>query len=292
MLVTLSNPHLEVQISPLGAELVRLRDEKGQDLLWDGDPAFWTGRSPLLFPIVGRLRDDRVRIDGHVYSMKQHGFARTSLFQVVDAAPEICRLRLSASDTTREQYPFDFRLDMTYRLDGARLIMTASVLNQEERPIPVSFGFHPALRWPLPFGGGREAHEIHFEAEEPSSLCTLSDGLIGEGSRPTPVQGNRLPLHDDLFQDGALVFTKLVSRAVRYGVPGRPFITVSFPDMPHLGIWTKPGAGYVCIEPWQGYASPVGFKGELKDKPGIVMISPGETRAFGMEIAIEPQDEF
>lgn len=288
MTITLSNTNLEATISPWGAELVRLRDEAGRDLLWDGDPAFWTGRSPLLFPIVGRLRDDRALIDGRPYSMKQHGLARASTFEVVDAAPEACRLRLSASEATRQFYPFAFTLDMTYRLEGARLIFVASVLNQEDCPIPVSFGFHPALRWPLPYGGEREAHEIRFEKVETASLHMLSDGLIGEASRPTPVQGDRLPLHDDLFQDGALVWSDLASRRVRYGVPGRRSITVSFPNMPHLGIWTKPGAGYVCIEPWQGYADPVGFEGELKDKPGIIMIPAGESRNFSMEIALDP----
>jgi galactose mutarotase-like enzyme len=288
MTVTLSNDHLKAQISSQGAELVRLCDEQGRDLLWDGDPAFWTGRSPLLFPIVGRLRNDQARIDGHIYSMKQHGFARTLAFEIVDAAPEFCRFRLNASDATREQFPFDFRFDMTYRLDGGRLIFVASILNPEDRSLPVSFGFHPALRWPLPYGGERNAHEIRFEAAEPASLHTLSDGLIGAASRPTPVHSDRLQLHDDLFQDGALVWSELASRQVRYGVPSHRSITVSFPDMPHLGIWTKPGAGYVCLEPWQGYADPVGFEGEFKDKPGIVMIPAGESREFSMGIELDP----
>ncbi|SCY00586.1 aldose 1-epimerase family protein [Microvirga guangxiensis] len=288
MRITLSNSHLKAQIVGLGAELVALQDEAGHDLLWDGEPTFWTGRSPLLFPIVGRLRDDRTLIEGRPYSMKQHGFARASTFDIVDAGTESCRLRLSASDETREQYPFDFRLDVTYRVDGARLVFTASVFNLENRAIPVSFGFHPALRWPLPYGGKREAHEIRFEKAEAASLHTLAEGLVGEASRPSPLQGDRLPLHDGLFQDGALVWSELKSRTVRYGVPGRRSLSVSFPDMPHLGIWTKPGAGYVCIEPWQGYADPVGFAGEFKDKPGIVMIPAGENRDFSTEIIVDP----
>lgn len=291
MTVTLSNGHLKAQIASQGAELVRLCDEQGRDLLWDGDPTFWTGRSPLLFPIVGRLRDDRVLIDGRAYSMNQHGFARTSLFEIVDASEESCRLRLDASEATREQFPFDFRLDMTYRLDGATLILAAAVFNTDERPLPVSFGYHPALLWPLPYGGDRNAHEIRFEAAEAASLHRLSDGLIGEASRPTPLHGERLPLHDDLFQDGALVWSTLASRQVRYGVPGHRSVTVSFPGMPHLGIWTKPGAGYVCIEPWQGYADPVGFEGDIRNKPGIVMLAPGESRDFGMAITLDPPAE-
>ncbi|MEZ0171823.1 aldose 1-epimerase family protein [Microvirga sp. TS319] len=290
MTVTLSNGHLKAQIASQGAELIRLCDEHDRDLLWDGDPAFWTGRSPLLFPIVGRLRDDQVLIDGRGRSMKQHGFARTSLFEIVDATAEACRFRLDADDITREQFPFDFRLDMAYRLDGAALIFAASVFNKDDRTLPVSFGYHPALRWPLPYGGDRYAHEIRFETAETAPLHRLSDGLIGDASRPTPVKGDRLPLHDDLFQDGALVWSALSSRKVRYGAPGRRSLTVSFPDMPHLGIWTKPGAGYVCIEPWQGYADPVGYEGELKDKPGIVLVLPGGSREFTMTIALDPPE--
>jgi len=288
MTVTLSNARLKAQISSQGAELTALCDEQGRDLLWDGDPAFWTGRSPLLFPIVGRLRDDTALIGGRPYVMRQHGFARHSTFDIVDAGTESCRLRLSASEDSRKLYPFDFRFDMTYRLEGVRLVLSASVLNPEARPIPVSFGFHPALRWPLPYGGKREAHEIRFEKSEPASLHSLSDGLIGEASRPTPVRASRLQLHDDLFQDGALVWSELASRKVRYGVPGHRSITVTFSGMPHLGIWTKPGAGYVCIEPWQGYADPVGFEGDFAEKPGIVMIPPGETRTFEMAIELDP----
>jgi galactose mutarotase-like enzyme len=288
VVITLSSPNLEAQIAELGAELVRLRDEEGRDLLWDGDPTFWTGRSPLLFPIVGGVRDDRIIVDSTIYNLKQHGFARTSQFEVITADQASCQLRLVASTITRKQYPFEFQLDVTYRLQEATIVVSASVLNTGNQPLPASFGFHPALRWPLPYGGGREAHEIRFEANETASLHTLLGGLIGEAPRPTPVEGDRLKLQDDLFQDGALVWSELASRSVRYGVPGRRSFTVSFQEMPHLGIWTKPGAGYVCIEPWQGYADPVGFEGEFKDKPGIVMIPVGESRDFSMEIALDP----
>jgi galactose mutarotase-like enzyme len=288
VLITLSNPTLTAQISALGAELVVLRDEEGRDLLWNGDPAFWTGRSPLLFPIVGRVRDDRIRVGGVEYPIKPHGFARTSPFEVIEATDTICRLRLGSDASTRAQYPFDFRLEVTYRLDEATLAVSASVLNEGPREMPASFGFHPAFRWPLPYGGAREAHEIRFEAPETAPIRRpQSDGLLALAPEATPVKGDRLPLHDGLFRNGALVFDSLASRSVRYGVPGKRSLTVSFPDMPHLGIWTKPGAGFVCIEPWQGHADPEGFEGELAEKPGIVLIPAGDARSFRMKIKSE-----
>ncbi len=285
MVITLSNPTLTAQISVLGAELVVLRDEEGRDLLWNGDPTFWTGRSPLLFPIVGRVRDDRIRVGGVEYPIKPHGFARTSPFEVIEAADTFCRLRLSSDAATRAQYPFDFRLEVTYRLHEATLVVSASVLNVGERDMPASFGFHPAFRWPLPYGGAREAHEIRFEAPETAPIRRPADGLIALAAHPSPVEGRRLKLRDDLFDAGAIVFDRLGSRSVQYGTPEGRSITVAFPDMPHLGIWTKPGAGFVCIEPWQGYADPEGFDGELGEKPGVVLVPSSGVQRFCMEIA-------
>ncbi|MDP1965005.1 MAG: aldose 1-epimerase family protein [Reyranella sp.] len=280
--VSISTPELSARISASGAELVRLQDGAGRDLLWDGDPAFWTGRSPLLFPIVGEAKGNRITVGGAHHEIGRHGFARTSRFALVAAEAARCTWRLEASEETRRQYPFAFRLDVTYRIDGNTLQMTAEVTNQGDGPMPASFGFHPALRWPLPYGKPRAAHEIVFEQDEPAPIRRPVDGLLSSAAYPTPVHERRLALHDGLFEAGALVFDRLASRSLVYG----DAIRVAFPGMPHLGIWTIPGAGYVCIEPWQGHASPQGFDGELADKPGMVLLAPAETRTFGMSIGV------
>lgn len=280
--VSISSPALSAQISALGAELVRLQDGAGRDLLWDGDPAFWTGRSPLLFPIVGEAKGNRITVAGTHYEIGRHGFARTSHFALIASGASHCTWRLESSEETRRQYPFAFRLDVTYRIDGSSLQMVAEVTNRGEGPMPASFGFHPALRWPLPYGKPRAAHEIVFEQEEPAPIRRPIDGLLSSAAYPTPVHDRRLALHDELFEAGALVFDELASRSLVYG----DAVRVSFPGMPHLGIWTIPGAGYVCIEPWQGHASPEDFDGELADKPGMVLLAPAETRTFGMSIGL------
>jgi len=281
-IVTISSPALSARISPLGAELVRLQNRDGLDLLWDGDPAFWTGRSPLLFPIVGEAKGNRIKVAGSEYDIGRHGFARTSTFALVASDAAHCTWRLEASAATRRHYPFDFRLDVTYRIEGAALYMTAEVSNTGDGVMPASFGFHPALRWPLPYGKPRAAHEIVFERDEPAPVRRPIDGLLSSVRYPTPVRDRRLVLHDGLFEDGAIVFDRLASRSLVYG----ELVRVAFPRMPHLGIWTKPGAGYVCIEPWQGHASPEGFDGELADKPGMVAIPPGASESFGMSIEV------
>jgi galactose mutarotase-like enzyme len=280
--VSISTAALSAEISATGAELVRLQDRTGADLLWDGNPAVWNGRSPLLFPIVGEVTGNRLNVAGTAYEIGRHGFARTSTFALVGSDAASCTWRLESSEATRRQYPFEFRLDVTYRIEGATLHMEARVTNTGAAVMPASFGFHPALRWPLPYGKPRAAHEIVFERAEPAPIRRPIDGLLSAAQFATPVRDRHLLLHDDLFEDGALVFDTLASRSVLYGEA----IRVDFPRMPHLGIWTKPGAGYVCIEPWQGHASPEGFDGELADKPGVIAITPGATESFGMSIGV------
>ena len=280
--VSISTTALSAEISATGAELVRLRDGAGADLLWDGNPAVWNGRSPLLFPIVGEVKGNRLKVAGTAYEIGRHGFARTSTFALVRSDAASCTWRLVSSEATRRQYPFEFRLDVIYRIEGATLHMEAEVANTGAVVMPASFGFHPALRWPLPYGKARAAHEIVFARNEPAPIRRPIDGLLSAAQFPTPVRDRRLLLRDELFEDGALVFDVLASRSVVYGEA----IRVDFPRMPHLGIWTKPGAGYVCIEPWQGYASPEGFDGELADKPGVIAIAPGATEGFAMSITV------
>ncbi|HEV2560177.1 MAG TPA: aldose 1-epimerase family protein, partial [Microvirga sp.] len=251
--ISISNGHLQAEIATLGAELVRLRDVDGRDLLWDGDPAVWAGRSPLLFPVVGRLTGGEIIVDGRTYPMPKHGIARTSRFNVDQNDEAGCQCQLVASEATRAHYPFDFSLAVTYRLDGETLRVTASVRNRDSVPMPASFGFHPAFRWPLPYGSSRAAHRIEFEAAEPAPIRRLKDGLLDPVPQATPVQGRVLALSDALFEADALIFDQLASRRLRYGVEGGSSLLVEFPDLPHLGIWTKPGAGFLCIEPWQGY---------------------------------------
>jgi galactose mutarotase-like enzyme len=288
MTVTISSPQLRAHVSAQGAELVRLQDGLGHDWLWDGNPAFWAGRSPLLFPIVGRVRNDRIHVNGSAYELPKHGFARTSLFQVEETSASMCRLRLCASEATLRWYPFPFQLDVTYAVEGETLRITAAVANTGSSVMPVSFGFHPAFRWPLPYGAPRETHQIRFEQDEPASVHRPVEGLLSREAEPSPVQGRTLVLHDSLFEADALVFDQLGSRFVEYGAPGSASLRVDFPQMPHLGIWTKPGAGFICIEPWQGHADPEGYEGDFSDKPGIVSVQPGATSRFTIAVTINP----
>jgi galactose mutarotase-like enzyme len=283
---SIRNAHLSADIAALGAELVALRDASGRDFLWDGDPAWWRGRAPLLFPIVGRVPNDEIVVEGQRYPMRQHGLARITQFALVETKAEQCLYRLASSEATRAVYPFDFLLDVRYALEASTLAITATVTNTGTRAMPVSFGFHPAFRWPLPGGSARSEHGLEFDVPEPAPVRRLRQGLLLAAPFPTPVRGNTLSLADDLFVDDALIFQHPASRGVTYKSASGPSIRIEYPDMPNLGVWSKPGAGFLCIEPWHGYAAPEGFDGELRDKEGSLSIAPGASRSFAITIAI------
>ncbi|MBX9858584.1 MAG: aldose 1-epimerase family protein [Sphingomonas sp.] len=287
-LITIGSGALTAAINPLGAELSSLKDADGRELMTDADPAFWRGRAPILFPIVGRLNDDTLWIDGESYRMEKHGFARRSAFDRAESSATHALFRMTDSAETRAMYPYGFLLEIGFAIDGATLTMTAKIGNPGDTPLPASFGWHPAFAWPLPYGAAREDHRIVFEAHEPGPVRGLNlDGLIAE-DRPTPVAGDTLPLAYALFERDALIWNPVTSRALRYGASTGPQLDITFPDTPRLGIWTKPGARYVCIEPWHGIADSVGFQGEFRDKPGVFAVAPGATWACEMRVTLTP----
>jgi len=284
--IVIGNGHLQACFALKGAELISLNDGRGKALLWHGDAAFWTGRSPLLFPIVGRLPHDIAVINGKSYPMSSHGFARTSEFVLVSYDDTSCHFELKSSAATLERYPFAFRLGVIYRIRGCTLDVIATVTNDSDQGMPMSFGYHPAFLWPLDVNIPRDAHIIEFETPEPAKIRRIADGLLTDAGHASPLEGTTLRLRDDLFADGAIIFETLASRQVTYSAPGGTAIRVSAPDLPHLGIWTKPGAPFVCIEPWQGHAAPADFTGELKDKPGMVSLDSGASRVFAMTVEV------
>jgi galactose mutarotase-like enzyme len=285
----IGSDQIEAEINPLGAQLSVLRDRGGHDLLWNGEPSVWAGRAPILFPIVGALADGHYHLDSNTYALPRHGFARGKPFKVVEATPASAVLRLKADDSTLAVYPFDFELDIGFQIGGSTLIVKAAVRNNGSQNMPASFGFHPAFRWPLPFGCSRPSHFIEFEMNEPAPIRRLNaQGLLTSRRLPTPIHLRRLALDDALFNDDAVIFDELRSRSVAYGAEQGPRIRVSFPDSPYLGVWTKPGANFICIEPWHGVADPEGFNGDFRDKPGVFNVAAGAALEFTTEIDLIP----
>lgn len=287
-LITIVSADLTARINPLGAELWSLTDWQGREWMTDADPAFWTGHAPLLFPIVGALNGGTYRLGDTTYVLPKHGFARTSRFECTTPSEADAGFRLSDSAATRAVYPFAFNLEMWFRLVGRSLHMTATVSNPGAEPLPFSFGFHPAFAWPLPGGADKPAHRIVFAEAEPQPIRRIdpASGLLLPEPFETPVEGRTLAPDAALFEADALIWGALQSRSLTFGVPAGPALDIDFPDTPMLGIWQKPGANYLCIEPWQGIADPLGYAGDLRDKPGVVMLPPGGQRSFRMTVTL------
>jgi galactose mutarotase-like enzyme len=290
-LIRIANAQLSAAINPLGAELTHLRDAAGRELMTDADPAFWPRHAPLLFPVVGRPYRDTIRVDGDDYPMGQHGFARDHAFSfsfsVTDAAADRVVFTLRDDAETRVHYPFAFELDVTYRVEAATLSVEVVVRNPADVPLPASFGFHPAFAWPLPYGRARADHRIVFAADEAPDLRVIAaDGTIAEGTRRFALDDRTLALADDLFAHDALVWDPVASSAVTYGASDGPQLRIAFPDTPSLGVWTKPGAAFVCVEPWHGIADPEGYTGEFRDKPGVFAVAPGGEKVIRMDVTL------
>jgi galactose mutarotase-like enzyme len=268
---------VSAEIKADGAELCSLRDAAGHEMLWQALPA-WPRHAPVLFPIVGRLAGDTLRHRGHSYRMTQHGFARDRRFAWSERTPTTCRLVLADDAETRAHYPFAFRFEVAYAVAGATLSVTFAVVNTGTEMLPASMGAHPAFRWPLADGIAKTAHVLTFSDREPAPVRRLRGGLLLADPVPTPIAGTTLQLDEALFAADALILDQLASRSVRFSAPGAPGLDVSWDGFGELGLWSKPGADFLCIEPWCGYASPEGFDGEFMEKPGLLLIPPGARR--------------
>jgi galactose mutarotase-like enzyme len=287
----IASGRLTATIKPEGAELTSIRGANGVELLWQAGPQ-WQRHAPLLFPIVGRLTDDTLSHGGREYRMTQHGFARDSLFDWVARDQSSAHLRLADSDATRALYPFAFTLDQIYAVAGSTLTVTTIVENPGDTALPCAVGAHPAFVWPLAQGVPQGAHHLAFSDDEAGQARTLTGGLL-DGSAQLPLAGRRLTLSPELFAADALVIPEVRSRSVRFvadaadGGTARA-LTIGWDGYRDLGLWSKPGARFLCVEPWLGTASPLGWQGEFAAKPGLMHLAPGESRRFIWSVTPEP----
>lgn len=288
--IELTTSGLSADVAPHGAQLMSLKTAEGQELLWQGDPRYWADRAPILFPLIGPVVGGQIHHGRHSYPMPPHGFARGRNFAVSQQTPTSCLLELRDDRETRSHYPFAFTLRVGFELSDDSLHCIISVENPNEESLPADVGFHPGFNWPLTPGQVKEDFAIVFAESEPAPIRRGVEDpilLLPEGRR-TPVEGNVLRLRDDLFEENAIVFDRPNSRSVTYGAPGGLGLRVDFPDSPNLAIWSRPGAPYVCIEPWQGYPSQIDFEGPFVEKPGIALLDPGDTRHWRLGITLQP----
>lgn len=278
-LCTLSSDDLTVAVAAMGAEMQYLRTASGKDLLWHGDGTYWTGRAPLLFPIVGRAVGDVVESGGLTAEMKQHGLARRLPFELEEITDDRCQHVLRASQDTWAVYPFDFKLSVIHQVSQATLSVSVEITNEGAVPMPFGFGFHPAFCWPLP--GAETPHKVRLANGNNLQQRPLRpDGLLEHELVPGPFENGEVEITDTLFEQGALVFPN-GSGALRYGPDEGPYLDFTFENLPDLALWRPVGAPFLCIEPWQGTASLVGDGPEIAKRPNSIALPPDASGAFG-----------
>ena len=256
------------------------------DLLWQADAAVWAQTAPILFPVVGWTREGQVRHRGRAYPLGLHGFAARKDFAVVEQGGDFARLRLDADTETRALYPFDFRLEAVYRLEEEALVWTLEASNLGSEPMPYALGLHPGFRWPL--ADAATAHTFVFDAPERQQVPVIAPGgLFSPESRSIPLDGRRLAITSELMAQEALCFLDIASRGAVFDNGAGLRLRVDLEDFPHLALWARPPAPFLCIEAWTGHGDPVGFAGELSDKPSMRLLAPGATARHCARFSLE-----
>nr|WP_272212548.1 aldose 1-epimerase family protein [Marinicella sp. W31]MDC2878462.1 aldose 1-epimerase family protein [Marinicella sp. W31] len=285
--IRIANEALAVTISPLGAETQSITTSDGREWLWNGDPEFWTGRAPILFPIVGKAPGDQVEIGGESFDMKQHGFARRSLFALEESSEARCRFVLADSDETQAAYPFAFRLAIEHALEGKTLTVSATVENKDDKPMPFGFGYHPAFCWPMPGITKGHVHHITLENRNEPAMIRLHDGLLDLKPLPSPFSDGILALDDDYFEEDAMIFPEGAGSRLTYSAEEGPALHFAFDGLPNLALWTKPGAPYICVEPWHGMAAAHGRGDAIDDRPFTKVLAPRASASFSWSVTID-----
>ena len=280
MFVSISNGFLTATIKLKGAELCSLKN-KNKEYIWDGNSDFWGKHSPVLFPIVGTLKDNSYRYNNKKYQLNRHGFARDLDFVIQEKQEHYVIFSLISSNTTKTNYPFDFELNIKYSLDEKRLKIQYFVKNLGTNKMLFSIGGHPAFALPNHF----ENYSLKFEDDKSINFYLLENDLLSNTTKKIDLKNNKLALSYALFENDALVFKKLNSKSITIYDCEIPYLKFSFKDFPNFGIWTKMNAPFVCLEPWMGYSDTMNSSGNILEKEGITILNPNDI--YTIEFLIE-----
>ncbi|WP_353626367.1 aldose 1-epimerase family protein [Bacillus sp. JCM 19041] len=281
-MILIENEHLLVEIANKGAE-IRSIWHKGREkqLMWDGDPAYWGRVSPVLFPIVGKLKDNQYTHKGDTYKLPQHGFLRDQVFVTNTLKQEEALFHFESSNQFADVYPFEFTAYIKYTLEGNTLKVSWKVSNDNNEPMYFSIGAHPAFNIPFREDGQLADYELDIQPGEGIKQYELKDGFVQEKQQETVA--TTLSLTDDLFATDALIYENANKITLRSTKDKTEQITVQFPDFPYVGVWSKYNeedqsiAPFVCIEPWFGHADTPETSGELSKKKGIQTLQAYES---------------
>lgn len=282
-LYTLSNSVLTVTVSDIGAQIKSIRSADGVEYMWSGDKAVWGDTAPILFPICGALVNDTYTYAGKTYTLSKHGFVRTRPFVCEKSDATCLVLAVASTPETKEVYPFDFTFRVIFSLENATLHVSYAVDNRGEHTMYYSVGGHEAYACPE----GLEAYDLIFEKDEPLVRTVLDGSYLEHTTEPVEACGNTLAMKYSHMDNDCLVFASLKSNRVTLKQRGGArAVQVDFADCPYFVVWTKKGAPYLCLEPWNGIPDRVDADGALEHKEGIVALEPGKRQTHSHDITI------
>ena len=275
----IKNEHIKVKIKSFGAELNSLQKiDEDLEYIWQGDSKYWNRHSPILFPIVGRLKNDSYTYQNQKYNMTQHGFARDKEFEVIKNEADFMEFRLKSDEKTLEIYPFSFELYLSYKLEKNSLIVSYKVINKSDDKMLFSIGAHPAFNWTLKEDEKKEDYFLEFENIKKTKRYFLNDKGLVYDSVDLKIIDNKIVLNEELFKNDALVFNDSNIKILTLkNSNNKNFVKLEFKNFPYLGIWSKPsGAPFVCIEPWFGVADEDSSNQNFEDKKGLISLEKNE----------------
>jgi galactose mutarotase-like enzyme len=285
----IENEYLKVGLITKGAQLASLFNKKTQtEHMWQANADIWPWHAPNLFPVVGGLVNNELHVEGKTYNLPRHGFARQSEFEVAEVSEQHAVLSLVANEETLAVYPYQCTFQVLYDLIDNALRVTYKVINHENKAIYFSVGGHPAFNIPFGNQGSYEDYYLEFDNAGKLEAHQLSaDGYFTGETKPVELDGSKLHLTRNLFDADALVFKDIQSRLVTIkSTKHEQTLSIEFPFFKHLGVWAKPGADFICIEPWLGYADSVGFTGDISNKPAIQKLDKGHVFEAAYYISI------
>ncbi|WP_299779821.1 aldose 1-epimerase family protein [uncultured Formosa sp.] len=288
---TLQNKFLKIAVKQTGAELCEISAVNNTNqFMWDANPGIWENFAPNLFPIIGALKDDTMTFEGESYNMTKHGIIRHNPDMILEeqTATKIA-FSLLYSEASLKKYPFKFKFTIVFELIENTIKVTHIVENLDNKTLYFSVGGHPAFKCPVYENEDYTDYYLEFEQKETSESYALNMdlGLVSNKTFSVITKESTIPLHYDLFNEDALIFKDLKSRKVALkSKTNGTILTVDYPDFPYLGIWAKPHANYVCIEPWLGIADNESHNQDFKTKEGIQTLEAKQTfkAAYTIEI--------
>jgi galactose mutarotase-like enzyme len=277
---SISNDYLQASVLSKGTEISSIKSLKtGKEYMWNADPSIWGSHAPVLFPAIGSFKNNECKINGSVYNIPKHGFIRHNKSMILKSCTNHeLNFQLDYSEDSLQIFPYKFRFNISFKLVENRLIISHKVENLDSKKMPFSLGAHPAFNCPLNEGEEYSDYYLEFEKEENASRTLLSsEGLITDQLNPVLENSKVLNLKSDLFDEDALIFKNLKSKKVSLkSRKSNQVLTVVYPDFSYLGIWAKPNAPFVCVEPWLGIADHENTDGNYLKKDGLITLPKGE----------------